>query len=188
MKRVTIRSQMQQQHNHKLRKRLLLVCVLASCFFIPIVLLVLFMCCFVLEAMPFSGWKRNTINQVRSVVADYEGRTVAEIVEWFYTNGEYSTPPIWSLHSDFPLFDAKVECCIQSRDGSDAVLVWQWDRTWPSPRALNKRTAELCPLLHPGIELSEDGTYSQLFHGSGAIESYFSPKDHPVRINHHQDD
>ena len=118
-------------------------------------------------------WRRQILNTVQNAKALADGSTVRLVLSRKYPLSNGNRRQWWVENGDFPYCEAKVFCEIDSDANQDKILyAWQWDRTWPSPRALTPLTVELCPELDPQCDLTVDGK-STLWTGRRAMLKYF---------------
>ena len=118
-------------------------------------------------------WRRHVLNGVQSAKALTDGSNVSLVLSQKHRLSDGSRIQWWVENGDFPYCEAKVFCEIDSYANQEPILyAWQWDRTWPSPRALTPLTVALCPELDPQCDLTADGK-STLWTGRRAMLKYF---------------
>ena len=107
-------------------------------------------------------------NKIENSIATANGETVEEVLK---NRGVVNT--IWTVHNgDWRGFEGKAFASCFMHDGTTEVFVWQWDSAWPHALALTPNTANLFPLMDPGVELTPYGQ-SSLWSGRSGREEYF---------------
>ncbi len=125
------------------------------------------------------SWSLHVKNSVIHAVAVGPDKTVADVLSDLY-GSDWHRKCKWRIENgDFPYLEGWVYCdwnFIPCNDGvTNLSYAWQWDASWPSPRAITPLTARTFPFLDPRCPLTTDGR-TALQTGKSAISRYFSAR------------